>query len=260
MIYFIILLISPFVIFGVMVCYHFIIIMKKGKKIPVPISNYKPESKLKEIFFNFPKMIVNDKFNRDPNAYPHSGLIICAGSQGSGKTMAAVELMTRHKKMYPKLFVRTNFYFKGQNSPIKDWRDIVSNHNGIYGQIDCIDEIQAWFSSNQSKDFPPEMLAEVSQQRKQRKMILATSQVFGRVAKPIREQVKFVYLPKTILGCLTYVRISRPEYYDENKMIFKKFEGSYFFVHTKELRDSFDTYRKIESLKKSGFNDRKFAD
>lgn len=29
----------------------------------------------------------------------------------------------------------------------------------------------------------------------------------------------------------------------------------YFFVHSKELRDSYDTYKVIENLRKSGFKE-----
>ena len=70
--------------------------------------------------------------------------------------------------------------------------------NGIYGEIDVLDEIQNWFNSLQSKDFPPEMLTEITQQRKQTKMILGTSQVFSRLAKPIREQTYMLYEPTTL--------------------------------------------------------------
>ena len=32
-------------------------------------------------------------------------------------------------------------------------------------------------------------------------------------------------------------------------------KGSYFFVHDRELRDSYDTYKVIEALSHSGFKD-----
>ena len=34
-----------------------------------------------------------------------------------------------------------------------------------------------------------------------------------------------------------------------------KNRGMYFFVHNKKLRESYDTYRVIENLNKSGFKD-----
>jgi hypothetical protein len=33
----------------------------------------------------------------------------------------------------------------------------------------------------------------------------------------------------------------------------KKWRGMFFFVHNKELRDSFDTYHKIEKMVEDGF-------
>ena len=35
-------------------------------------------------------------------------------------------------------------------------------------------------------------------------------------------------------------------------------QGFYFFVHTKELRDSYDTWAVVESLSKTGFQDKDY--
>lgn len=149
----------------------------------------------------------------------------------------------------------TNMFYKYQNGQITHWRDLLDEkrNNGVYGVANVIDEIQSWFSSLQSKDFPPEMLGEISQQRKQRKAIIGTAQIFGRVAKPIREQTAFVYLPFTFAGCFTIVRVSKPIYYDEETFRFKKYIKTYFFVHRPEIRDSFDTYLKVRKMAKDGF-------
>ena len=99
------------------------------------------------------------------------------------------------------------------------------------------------------------MITEISQQRKQRKMLVGSAQVFSRIAKPIREQTTFVYLPFTILGCFTVVRVSKPEFWDDEEQKFKKYLRSYFFVHNKKIRESFDTYKKIEKYKEDGFQE-----
>ena len=44
--------------------------------------------------------------------------------------------------------------------------------NGINGVIVVMDELQNWFSSNDSKNFPPEMLSVITQNRKNRRMVL----------------------------------------------------------------------------------------
>lgn len=184
------------------------------------------------------------------------GLHLVCGEQGSGKTTTVVDLLlNRWKKQYPFLKIYTNLDYKYEDGFITHWKDLLSEQrsNGKYGVVNVIDEISSWFSSLQSKDFPPEMLGEISQQRKQRKCILGTAQVFGRVAKPIREQTSFVYLPYTIAGCLTVVRVSKPIYYDETTFTFKKYIKTYFFVHTPKIRNSFDTYKRIEHYSKEGF-------
>ena len=125
--------------------------------------------------------------------------------------------------------------------------------NGIYGEIDCIDEIQNWFSSNQSKNFPPDMLTIITQQRKVRRCILATSQIFSRVAKPIRENTYLMYYPFTAFGCITFVRVYKPILDEQGNLKERKLKKFFFFVHDEELRSMFDSYKTICSLTSSGF-------
>ena len=54
-------------------------------------------------------------------------------------------------------------------------------------------------------------------------------------------------------GCLTIVRRFEPLLDSEGKVVEFKKRGIYFFVHDKDLRNSYDTYHVIESLSKSGF-------
>lgn len=225
-------------------------------KMPIPKSQFpRPEIPgiFKRLFIMFPHRFIDDFFNRDPDAFKEHGLHMFCGEQGAGKTTAVVHKLLELQQRYPRSKVRTNMNYKNEVSPITHWKDLVQNENGIYGQIEVLDEIQTWFSSLQSKDFPPEMITEISQQRKQRKMIVGTAQVFGRIAKPIREQTTYVYLPVTMFGCFTWVRVSKPRYYEEETQSFKRFIKHYFFIHTAEVREAFDTYQKIEKYQKDGF-------
>lgn len=238
------------------ICYFVYYRFIKKLELPKNISEYKPISIFKRLFIQFPNQFWLDRFNRKPGEFMEYGLHLVCGEQGSGKTTSVVDLLlNRWKKQYPFLKIYTNLDYKYENGKITHWKDLLSEQrsNGIYGVVNVIDEIQSWFSSLQSKDFPPEMLGEISQQRKQRKCIVGTAQVFGRVAKPIREQTSFVYLPFTIAGCLTVVRVSKPIYYDETTFTFKKYIRTYFFVHTPKLRNAFDTYKRIENYRDIGF-------
>jgi ATP-dependent Clp protease ATP-binding subunit ClpX len=210
-------------------------------------------SKIKRIFWDFPNQYVQDCLNRDPDEFHEKGVHIIEGEQGDGKTLTACYLLMRYKKMYPKLRVKTNYNYKFQDDEIRSWRDVVASENGIYGEINVLDEIQNWFNSLQSKNFPPEMMTEITQQRKQRKCIIGTSQVFNRVAKPIREQTYILYSPTTLLGCLTVVRKYKPVLSADGTPDSHKFIGVFFYVHSKELRESYDTYHKIEKMAVEGF-------
>lgn len=229
--------------------YHYI----KGMRIRKAEFFYKKSSIIKRLVIQFPQRLSIDIYNSDPYSFKEYGLHMFCGEQGSGKTVSVVHKLQDLKARYPKCKIRTNMSYKHEDGKLEHWKELVSNDNGEYGQVEVLDEIQTWFSSIQSKDFPPEMITEISQQRKQRKMLIGTAQVFGRIAKPIREQTTFVYLPMTILGCLTIVRVSKPQFWDEEKQVFKRYLKTYFFVHTEDIRNSFDTYKKIQKYKDEGF-------
>lgn len=234
--------------------FWFVFYRFKGFRLPRrSVSVGRSPSVLRRLFVDFPRRYVLDVFQRNPDAFPEYGVHLIAGEQGSGKTITLTYMLREWQRKYPKLQVATNYFYAFQDLEIVDWHDIVSHNNGELGEIDVLDEMQNWFNSLQSKDFPVEMLTEVTQQRKQRKIIIGTSQVFGRVAKPIREQVTFLYEPITVFGCLTIVRVFKPVLGEDASIKRKLFRRAFFFVHSDELRSSFDTYLKIQNLAGSGF-------
>ena len=150
----------------------------------------------------------------------------------------------------------TNLGYTLQDTELNDWRQLIDYKNGIYGVIAVLDETQNWFSSNQSKNFPPEMLEVVTQNRKNRRIILGTAQNFYLLAKAIRSQATEVRRCSTYLGCLTVVRRFVPILDSDGNVKEWKRRGSYFFVHDEELRNCYDTYHVIHSLANSGFQER----
>lgn len=232
--------------------------IKKIIPIPSELESFKQHGFLRKIFIDLPARFVLDRLTLDPNQFEsEGGLVLFAGCQGSGKTIALVEYLLRQQSIYPKLKVFSNFGYKYENASLDDWKQLTLNTNGIYGEIDAIDEIQNWFSSNASKNFPEEMLSIICQQRKVKRTIVATSQVFTRISKPLREQTAVLCLPLTVFGCLTWVRMYRPLLDSEGNLKDKKLIKSYFFVHDQKIREAFDTYRTVQSLSKSGFIDKK---
>lgn len=246
---FLFLLAGIFVSFVIQFVFYFF----KGYRLKGKVPRVKRDGILKRLWVQFPNALVRDLYNRDPEEFQEYGLHLFCGEQGAGKTVSVVELVQRWKKRYPKMLIYTNMALKGEDGQIGHWKDVLNRNNGKYGVVEVIDEIQTWFSSLDSKDFPPEMIAEISQQRKQRKAIIGTAQVFSRIAKPIREQATYIYLPVTLFGCLTIVRRTKSEWWDNEKQRFKRYCGFYFFIHTDKIRDSFDTYKKIQRYTERGF-------
>lgn len=225
----------------------------REKDLPKKRTFGKKDSILKKIYYLLPKRLVLDRFNQNPDSFPMYGLHLVVGEQGSGKTIAVTEMLMRLKNKYPNVKIRTNYNYIYENGQIEDWRSLVHNDNGELGQIEVIDEVQNWFNSLQSKDFPIEMFGEITQQRKQRKMIVGTSQVWGRVAKPLREQCFRVYKPVTFFGALTWVRVFKPDISQDGSIDNLRYLKMYFFVHNDKIRLAFDTYKKIEVMSAVGF-------
>lgn len=187
------------------------------------------------------------------------GFTIYCGPQGSGKTQTMVEYLRRMREKYPKCLIVTNFAYEDADFRLTDWRQLFDIRNSTDGVIFCIDEIHSEYSSAAWKDFPESLLSQISQQRKQRIKIVATSQVFSRVAKPIREQCF------TVVCCSAYFggRLIRCREYDAAEyatsdtpyQVKKKVRPIWrrWYVAGNSLRKSYDTYEVIERLQRSEF-------
>ena len=192
------------------------------------------------------------------NQFRPFGFSIFVGAQGSGKTISMVEYLRMMKIKYPNCKIVTNFTYSGADKHMESWRDLLTYRNDENGVIFAIDEIHSEYSSANWKDFPESILSEISQQRKQRIKIVATAQVFSRVAKPIREQAFSVICCKTYFGRLTRnVEYDAAEYStgDTPYQVKKKCRPLWktMFVQSNALRRSYDTYEKIQRMEKVEF-------
>lgn len=249
-------LIVVLALFTFLISINVVIGLAKGKRFKKGKHNkIKKDGFLKRIFVDFPRQFTDDMFERDPEFFKYQGLIIFEGRQGSGKTMSMVEFILRMQEEYPLAKTTTNFGLTTQNKKLKDWQMLIDYKNSKQGVIVGMDELQNWFSSNDSKNFPPEMLSVITQNRKNRRIILGTSQNFYLLAKAIRSQATEVRRCSTFFGCLTVVKRVEPILDSEGNVQEWKNRGMYFYVHNKKLRNSYDTYKVIENLKKSGFKE-----
>lgn len=228
----------------------------KGKRVPKGNRRrLRKPSLLEKIFILMPKQYIEDLFSRPADFFPYQGMIIFEGRQGSGKTISMVRYMKDMQYEFPDALCTTNLAYTDENKPLKTWTMLIDYKNGYKGVIVAMDELQNWFSSNDSKNFPPEMLSLITQNRKNRRIILGTSQNFYLLAKAIRSQATEVRRCATYFGCLTVVRRLEPILDSEGNVVEWKKRGIYCFVHDKELRDSYNTWKVIENLRKSGFKD-----
>ena len=195
----------------------------------------------------------NIRFRKEhPEYFNPEGLLVFCGSQGQGKTLSAVQYVKKLTYQYPKMKLVTNVEIKGLNPDVEvieyDGLDCIKNiENGEYGVVYLIDEIHLEFNSLESKNIDIEIMIEVSQQRKQRKHIVGTSQVYGRLAKPFREQIRNAVLCHKVLGCIQFnLLIDGDKSKESNGELKTEKTGIYFWFHTPELYDSYDTYKKMK--------------
>lgn len=190
--------------------------------------------------------------NRKPDEMLTTGINIFCGPQGSGKTLSMVHYFKAIVKDYPKAIIVTNidFNFEVPNKIIKySGFDDFKIENGIYGVIYLFDEIHLILNSLESKGVPLSIIVELSQQRKQRKLILGSSQVYSRMAKPLREQIKNVIICKNYFGLFQFnylIDAFNTEEGSDGKLKYKKLKTSFFF-HTKGDYLAYDTYKKMDT-------------
>lgn len=246
-----------FSVWLVVVATNVVLDLSEGKRLRR--GQHKPPVKvglLRQLFIDAPRAYVKDMFDTDPDFFKYQGLVIYTGRQGQGKTVSMVRDIMQMQYEYPRCKCITNLAYKYEDDALTDWRQLIEYKNGIYGVIVGMDEIQNWFSSKQSKDFPPEMFEVVTQNRKNRRIIVATTQNFYQPAKDVRAQCSEVRKCCTFFGVFTVVHAVRPVLDSNGDVKEWKHIRFYSFVHTPEIREAYDTYKVIESLAKSGFKER----
>ena len=225
----------------------------------------------------------------NPYFFDPSGTLVFCGSQGNGKTISAVKYIVELKKIYPRAIIVTNvaitpmpfnalLSFNDDGEPvysfidteetftqedIDSWtvKDLVFEYNGLKclnyientdkGVIYLIDEFHLELNSLESTNIDIEVMTEISQQRKQRKHIVCTSQVFMRLAKPLREQIKNVVLTKCFFGMIQYNKlIDGEESVEKDGKLQAVVKKRFFWFHHPDDWKLYNTYAKMKRYKK----------
>ena len=194
------------------------------------------------------------------------GVHIYVGLFGKGKTISMVKKAYDIAAAYPDVQILTNIKLKNFPAhtvikPLVNYKDIIEAPGNT---LILLDEISSILNSRRwdKEGVPPALLGQIMQIRKQRKMILATAQRFMHVDKLVRDITHTVRDCNTMLGRWTFVT-----YYDayeyENQNAMKPAIPIAFddYIQTDALRESYDTYELIDSMKKEDFlTDREILD
>lgn len=221
-----------------------------------------------------------------PEYFDPDGILVFCGAQGQGKTLSAVSYLYRLCLRYPEVCVCTNvglvdttdctFCYGLHDNSLEDARvqrwlaaragfanpiscvvyDSVDRltdvNNGYAGVLYLIDEMHLEFNSLESKQMNSNIFYQVSQQRKQRKHIVGTSQVFTRLAKPFREQFKYLVQCRCFFGVLQYNRLvdalDCTEDSDGHVVVGKS--KPFFWLHDPKIYAMYDTLQTITRTRK----------
>lgn len=207
---------------------------------------------------NFIDSLIARKKSFNPDALPVSGLICFCGVQGSGKTLSSVLYLKALMEAYPKsicvsnICLNSDFFDSSRIIPYQGISQIHSISNGEEGVIILLDEIQIEFNSLESKQMNIPVFELVCQQRKQRKHIIGTTQVFGRLAKPFREQFKYAVLCQNVLGSLFLQRVYTAKNVAEEEDIKTELtpKSTKFYFASPEFFKFYDTYQVVTRVGK----------
>lgn len=192
----------------------------------------------------------------NPNYFRPDGIWAFCGPQGSGKTISAVQAARQIARDYPAVRVISNIEFElGDGSlpeRFESYEQLHDEDNGIYGMCFVLDEIHVLWNSLESKRIPISEMSALCQMRKSRRLILGTTQVYGRVAKPIREQLKYVIDCHNILGVLQHnVVIDPAESIERNGHIGGQVIAERWWFHSPTLYQSYETLDKVERIERT---------
>lgn len=166
---------------------------------------------------NIPDAIRARMFKKD-DGFPYGGLWVFTGAQGAGKTLLLMHMVREIHEQYPNALIVTNISVFGIPCvPYTGIEDFDRYVNGSDGVIFIIDEIQALFNSLESAKMPLSQVTVWCQNRKNRRLILGTTQRYTRMAKPVREQVTWHYeCRRPLLWVLYRYRVLDGAKYDDN--------------------------------------------
>lgn len=196
----------------------------------------------------------------NPERMPCDGILCFCGEQGSGKTLSAVHYVYNLARCFPRAQVVTNvgltWDLENEVIPYTSPEQMLALDNGDYGIIFFLDEMHIEFNSLESKGMDSHIFELVSQQRKARKHIVGTSQVFGRLAKPFREQFKYAVCCDNFCGVIFRQQIFKAMNVASGEDITTRLcpRATKFYFPAPSDFQMYDTTQIIRRMRSDGFD------
>lgn len=189
---------------------------------------------------------------KSKDGFQYSGLWNFTGSQGSGKTLLMMHLLKQILEDSPNAIVVSNISIYGVPSyTYTGIEDFEKYNNGKDGAIFVIDEIHTLFNSLESKNMPLSQMQVWCQNRKNRRLILGTTQRFNRVAKGVREQTTWNYeCRKGLAGVLYSYRVFDGSDYDDDGKYTGEEPRRHFYIPNVSVMRMYNT---LEVVKREEF-------
>lgn len=185
--------------------------------------------------------------------FPYDGIWAFSGGQGSGKTLLMMHLVREMYQEFPDVLIVSNISIFGLPCiPFTGFDDFEKYQNGDKGIIFIIDEIDKLYNSLESKNMPISHMVVWSQNRKNRRVILGTSQRFTRCAKGLREQAKWNYeCKRPILNLIYSYRVyDGSEYDDMGKYQDEEPKRRFYIPQVQVMR----MYNTLEVVKRDNYS------
>ncbi len=192
--------------------------------------------------------------------FPYHGVYCFCGKQGSGKTITAVRLVSNIFLDWNDVYLVTNVtinfdilkHIKKENV-IRFERYYQLFFNYDKPVIFLIDEAHILFNSLESKNADVNMFQVISQNRKQQRVFILTSQVFSRLQLVMREQINTIVDCHTYLHFLTHCVVYHDFEKQKDELVGKK-EFGCFYSHKRKIHyEMYDTDQIIDFSKDSPF-------
>lgn len=204
---------------------------------------------------------IYDKFkNKRCHIYGIEGYF---GLMGKGKTICMTERLNHLRNKYGNdILITTNYFYDKQDFLFSSWEQLLSNYDKPL--VVAWDEVQNEFSSRNFKDFPVELLTQLTQVRKNNGiLILYSAQRIDRVDKVFRELTMYSWDCNTWLGRFTFckkyhsfdfLRLNN-SLSEDNRLSIHPL-NIHWFIQTQNLRNCYDSFQMLESAKSKKYMNR----